>query len=121
MSMRTTIEQMVRHVSHFEQSELADTIGAGLASDEHVTARLLFINLLSWIRARGIHGLQTTLRLPAFPWATKLKNLVQTCPEFTEAFELKDDKVDFNSARPAEDVRWVESYVVENYEPVAMR
>jgi hypothetical protein len=112
---------MVRHVSHFDQTELAASIDAGPAPHDEVKARLLFIKVLSWIRARGTSGRSTTMRLPDYPWATKLKAVLQTYPELSEVFQLRDDQLDFNPVLPAEDVHWAESYVVENYKPVTMR
>jgi hypothetical protein len=120
--MRLIIEQMVRHVAHFESTDLATRIDGDLASQsDGGTARLLFIPVLDWMRARATSGRPSVMRLPNYPWAAKLKGFLQAYPELSEVFQIRNDELDFASTVPAEDVRWAEAYVAETYKPVAMR
>jgi hypothetical protein len=119
MSVQSTLEQMVRHVSNSEQTKLATSIDGGQLPDGRVSARLLFIHVLGWIRARGSHRWTSPMRLPDHPWAGRLKEVVQAYPELSEVFEIQDDLLNFNRTLAGPEIHWAESYVVENYRPVA--
>ena len=121
MNPQATIEQMVRHVSLFEQNEVAALIDHGGHCGDTVTARLLFIKILAWIRTRATCRTTRPMDLPDYPWALTLKTVIETNPQLSNAFHVRDDKLDFNVAIPGVDIRRIESYVVENYKPIARR
>jgi hypothetical protein len=120
--MKSTVEQIVRHVAKLEQNDLAKQLDAELAQQHNtrLTARVLFIHLLGWIRTRGTTGRATTLQLSDCPWAAKLRALIQSDPEFSALFHIQGDQLDFNPALAPDVIRWAEAYVAENYRPVAM-
>ena len=119
--VRSTIEQMVRHVQNFETNDLSLSVGRDLVTHDHVTPRELFIELLAWICARGTHGWKTPMRIPDYPWATELRRVVATHEAFVKVFQIRGDCLYFHPDLAGEEVQWADSYVYEHYRSILMR
>jgi hypothetical protein len=119
--MMAILEQMVYHVSQFEQTNLASKINDSLAHSDGVTARLIFIILLDWIKDRGIQSDRRPLSLSEFPWSVELKKLIQLHSELSGIFEINGNQFNFNPSISELEVDRAESYVVDNYQPIVMR
>jgi hypothetical protein len=117
--MQTIIEQMIRHVVKFEHTELSENINAFPPKD--ISARLLFIKMLAWIKRRCKPTRYKSMRLTDYPWERKLRRLIETDAEFKKVFRIEGDDLDFASPISLEEIAAIEGYVDENYRPTVRR
>jgi len=117
--MQNVIEQMIRHVVQFEQTELSAYINDFPPKD--ISARLLFIKMLAWIRRRCKPTRYKSMRLTDHPWERKLRRLIETDSKIKDVFRIEGDDLDFVSTITPEEIAAIERYVDENYRPRVMR
>lgn len=106
---------MVRHVVQYAHTDLSNAIDADTALSDEVTARLLFIKILGWIKTRSNLNRPIAMKLPDYPWAATLRTMLLRRPELAEAFQIQRDGLAFNQAMSKEEIAWIEEFVSNNY------
>jgi hypothetical protein len=119
--MQTVIEQMSRHVDNFEETELSILIGSDRFPPTDVTARVVFIKILGWLKTRKSTRIKRPMRLPDFPWASKLRTVIERCEDFSNLFYIRGDELDFLSTFSSEETTAIEDYIDMKHNPIAMR
>ena len=116
-----TILDLVDYVNTNEPNLLSRNVESVCSDYEDVTARIVFIKILGWLRRQSGPSIREMKLSSSYPWAICLRECVSNCSELAEWFSIDDDVFTFNSVRKSDEISDCISYVVDNFKPMLLK
>lgn len=115
------IQAMIEFVNSGKETELISEIETVCSDSEDVTARIVCIMILDWIRRQYGKTAIQPLRLGSYPWATCLRQCISECRQLRDFFRVNDGELNFQEQLDIATLNQTVLAVHEGYQPILFK